>query len=100
AMVSDVNGFRAPGAIEAVAASSAAACVMHMKGTPATMQEEPSYDDVVAEVAAFLAERARALEGAGVAHDRIVVDPGFGFGKTRGHNVALMRGLPAIVALG
>ena len=93
AMVNDVNGFRAPGAIEAVAGSSAAVCVMHMKGTPATMQAEPSYEDVVAEVAAFLAERARALEGAGVAEERIVVDPGFGFGKTRSHNVALMRGL-------
>jgi len=100
AMVNDVNGFRAPGAIEAVAGSSAAVCVMHMKGTPATMQAEPAYEDVVAEVAAFLAERARALEGAGVAEERIVVDPGFGFGKTRSHNVALMRGLPAIVALG
>jgi len=100
AMVNDVNGFRAPGAIDAVAASKAHACVMHMKGTPRTMQVEPSYEDVVGEVAAFLAERARALEGAGVGQDRIVVDPGFGFGKTREHNVALMRGLPAIAALG
>jgi len=100
AMVNDVNGFRAPGAIEAVAASRAAVCVMHMKGTPATMQAEPSYEDVVREVAAFLSERARALEAAGVASDRIVVDPGFGFGKTRDHNIALMRGLTAIAALG
>ena len=100
AMVNDVNGFRADGAIEAVAAADASVCVMHMKGTPETMQAEPSYDDVVGEVAAFLAERARALEAAGVASDRIVVDPGFGFGKTRSHNTALMRGLPAIAALG
>jgi dihydropteroate synthase len=100
AMVNDVNGFRAAGAIEAVAKARASVCVMHMKGTPETMQAEPSYDDVVGEVAAFLSERARALEAAGVASDRIVVDPGFGFGKTRGHNVELMRGLPAIAALG
>ena len=100
AMVNDVSGFRAPGAIETVASSKAAVCVMHMKGTPETMQAEPFYDDVVREVAAFLAERARALEGAGVAKERIVVDPGFGFGKTRAHNIQLMRGLPAIAALG
>jgi dihydropteroate synthase len=73
---------------------------MHMQGTPETMQVEPSYGDVVGEVAAFLSERARALEAAGVASDRIVVDPGFGFGKTREHNIALIRGLPAIAALG
>ena len=100
AMVNDVNGFRAPGAVDALASSNAHACVMHMKGTPRTMQVEPSYGDVVGEVAAFLAERARALEAAGIGEDRIVVDPGFGFGKNREHNVALMRGLPAIAALG
>jgi dihydropteroate synthase len=100
AMVNDVNGFRAAGAIEAIVAADASVCVMHMQGTPETMQAEPSYGDVVGEVAAFLSERARALEAAGVAADRIVVDPGFGFGKTRAHNIALMRGLPAIAALG
>ena len=100
AMVNDVNGFRAPGAIDAVASASVSLCVMHMQGTPETMQAGPFYDDVVREVAAFLAERARALEAAGVLHERIVVDPGFGFGKTRRHNLELMRGLPAIAALG
>src|SRR5688572_5811624 len=100
AMVNDVNGFRAPGAIEAVAPSHVGVSVMHMKGTPETMQAEPSYEDVVGEVAAFLAARARSLEAAGVAPGRIVVDPGFGFGKTREHNIELMKGLRAIAALG
>lgn len=100
AMVNDVNAFRAPGALEALAGRGVAACAMHMQGVPATMQAEPRYGDVVAEVAAFLAERARALEAAGVAHGHIVLDPGFGFGKTHAHNVELFRRLGEIVALG
>jgi dihydropteroate synthase len=100
AVVNDVNAFRAPGAIEAVAHTQAGVVVMHMQGTPATMQKEPRYHDVVAEVSAFLRERAHALEAAGVARERIVLDPGFGFGKTMEHNRALFRGLPAIAALG
>ncbi|QJR16098.1 dihydropteroate synthase [Usitatibacter palustris] len=100
AMVNDVNGFRAPGAIEAVAASKAAVCAMHMQGKPATMQADPRYGDVLAEVAAFLSERALALEAAGVARESIVLDPGFGFGKTLEHNLALFRGLPRLAALG
>ena len=99
-VVNDVNAFRAPGAIEAVADADVALVAMHMQGTPATMQVSPRYDDVVAEVGAFLAGRARALEAAGVASERIVLDPGFGFGKTLEHNEVLFRGLPAIVALG
>jgi dihydropteroate synthase len=99
-MVNDVNGFRAEGAIEAVASSRVALCVMHMQGTPATMQVDPRYDDVVAEVAGFLRERAQALEAAGVARGRIAIDPGFGFGKTAEHNVQLLRGLAALAALG
>jgi len=100
AMVNDVNGFRADGAIDAVAASDAAVVVMHMQGTPATMQKAPHYDDVVAEVGAFLRERARALEEAGIDRGRIVVDPGFGFGKTLEHNKELFRALPALASLG
>ena len=100
AMLNDVNGFRAPGALEAAAASGVAICAMHMQGTPATMQADPRYDDVVAEVRVFLLERARQLEAAGVRRDRIVLDPGFGFGKNLAHNVALVKGLPAIAALG
>jgi dihydropteroate synthase len=99
-MVNDVNAFRAEGAIEAVAGSEIALCAMHMQGTPATMQANPTYRDVVSEVAAYLAERAAALRSAGVAAERIVVDPGFGFGKTLEHNLALLRNLGRIVALG
>jgi dihydropteroate synthase len=71
-----------------------------MQGEPATMQRAPHYDDVVREVRAFLAARARACEDAGVARERIVVDPGFGFGKTLAHNLALLRALPDIAAAG
>ena len=99
-MVNDVNAFRAPGAFEAVAQSGVGVCAMHMQGTPATMQVDPAYDDVVAEVAAFLRERASALEAAGIGAQRIVIDPGFGFGKTLAHNIALFRALPAIAAMG
>ncbi|HLS85617.1 MAG TPA: dihydropteroate synthase, partial [Burkholderiales bacterium] len=73
--------------------SQCAVCLMHMKGEPATMQQAPRYDDVVGEVLGFLRERADACERAGIARDRIVVDPGFGFGKTLGHNLALLRSL-------
>ena len=100
AVVNDVNGFRAPGAIEAVAGAAVSLIAMHMQGTPATMQREPRYEDVVGEVGAYLRERARALEAAGVDADRIAIDPGFGFGKTLAHNIALFRGLPALAAMG
>ena len=100
AMVNDVRALREPGALEAVAASRAAVCLMHMQGEPRTMQAAPHYGDVVAEVRAFLATRVRACEMAGIARERIVVDPGFGFGKSVEHNFALLRGLAGIVALG
>jgi dihydropteroate synthase len=99
-LVNDVNAFRAPGAVEALAATRAGACVMHMQGTPRTMQSAPRYEDVVAEVSSFLAGRAAALEAAGVARGRIAIDPGFGFGKTLEHNLALLRALPRLAALG
>jgi dihydropteroate synthase len=100
AVVNDVNAFQAPGAIDAVARSGAGLIVMHMQGTPRTMQEAPRYEDVVAEVGGFLRGRARALEEAGVARERIVVDPGFGFGKTVEHNRRLFRALPALASMG
>ena len=100
AMVNDVNAFRADGAIAAVAGSAVGLCAMHMKGTPATMQADPHYDDVVAEVRDQLLERARALEAAGIARDRISLDPGFGFGKNFAHNAALLAGLPGLAAAG
>ncbi len=100
AMVNDVGALRAEGAIEAVAESGAAVCLVHMQGEPGTMQQAPHYDDVVAEVHAFLAARVRACERAGIARERIVVDPGFGFGKTLEHNLQLLRALPQIAAAG
>lgn len=100
AVVNDVNAFRAPGAIEAVARADVGLIVMHMQGAPRTMQQAPQYEDVVSEVGAFLRQRARALEEAGVAAGRIVVDPGFGFGKTVEHNKRLFRALPALASLG
>jgi dihydropteroate synthase len=99
-MVNDVNAFRARGAIAAVAGAGVALCAMHMQGTPATMQAEPRYADVVAEVRDYLRARAAALEAAGVARERIAVDPGFGFGKTFAHNAALLAGLSSLAALG
>ena len=96
AIINDIEGFRTPGAVEAVAGSAAGLVVMHMQGEPGTMQDDPVYGDVVAEVGGFLAERVRALRAGGVAAERIVVDPGFGFGKTLAHNLALAGALPAI----
>ena len=94
AMINDINAFRTPGAIEAVADSSAALCVMHMQGQPRTMQTAPHYMDVVGEVEAFLETRIQALVAAGVNDGRILLDPGFGFGKTLEHNLALLRAMP------
>jgi dihydropteroate synthase len=83
-----------------VADRGAGICLMHMQGEPGTMQDDPRYGDVVSEVAAFLEARMRAAVDAGVAEDAIILDPGIGFGKTAAHNLALMRGLGTIVALG
>ncbi len=99
-MVNDIFAFQSDGAVAAIASSSVGVCAMHMQGTPGSMQRSPGYDDVVSEVGAFLLERARVLEAAGVAPERIVLDPGFGFGKTFEHNKALFRALPALSALG
>ena len=100
AMINDVFALQAPGALETAAASDAAVCLMHMQGEPRSMQADPHYADVVGDVAAFLADRARRCEAAGIGRDRIAVDPGFGFGKTVAHNVQLLRGLRSIAALG
>ncbi len=83
-----------PGAVEAVADADCAICLMHMQGEPLTMQKAPVYGDVVAEVRNFLAGRVAALAAAGIARERIVLDPGFGFGKTLEHNLELLRRLP------
>lgn len=95
-MINDVNALAAPGALEAVARSKCAVCLMHKKGEPATMQRDPHYDDVVREVRAYLGQRVEAATAAGIAAARIVVDPGFGFGKTAGHNLELLRNLSSL----
>jgi dihydropteroate synthase len=96
-MINDIAALTAPGALEVVAGSQAAVCLMHMQGEPRTMQADPSYTDVVTEVANYLSGRVAACEQAGIARDRIVIDPGFGFGKTLGHNLALLRQLSRFV---
>jgi dihydropteroate synthase len=99
-MVNDVEALQGRGALEAVAASNCAVCLMHKKGDPATMQRDPHYDDVVAEVKAYLKERVAAAEAAGIARERIVADPGFGFGKTAAHNLEILRRLEEFRGLG
>jgi dihydropteroate synthase len=99
-LINDVAALRRPGALAAAAALGVPVCLMHMQGEPGTMQHDPTYGDVVGEVAAFLAARVAACEAAGIARGRLLVDPGFGFGKTLVHNLALLRGLPRLAALG
>jgi dihydropteroate synthase len=99
-LINDVAALRRPGALAAAAALGVPVCLMHMQGEPGTMQRDPTYDDVVGEVAAFLAARVAACEAAGIERGRLLVDPGFGFGKTLAHNLALLRGLPRLAALG
>jgi len=100
AMINDVTALSGPGALAAVARAPVAVCLMHMQGDPATMQANPDYRDVVREVRDFLAQRVAVAEAAGIARNRIVVDPGFGFGKTVEHNLALLRSLREFTSLG
>lgn len=99
ALINDVYALRADGALEAARDLNTAVCLMHMQGTPRTMQADPTYDDVVADVRRFLAERVQACVDAGVARDRLIIDPGFGFGKTLEHNLTLLRGLRSLCGL-
>jgi dihydropteroate synthase len=99
-MINDIAALQAPGALAAVAASPAAICLMHMQGQPRGMQTDPRYGDVVTEVVDFLAERVAACASVGIARERIVIDPGFGFGKTLAHNLALLRHLDRLVDSG
>lgn len=99
-MVNDINALQDAAALEAVAASDVAVCLMHKQGDPQSMQQQPQYQDVVAEVGAFLRERIAAAEAAGIARARIAIDPGFGFGKTLAHNLALLRELDKLADLG
>jgi dihydropteroate synthase len=99
-MINDVNALQAPGAMEMAASLGVPVCLMHMQGTPESMQENPEYRNVVAEVRQFLADRASACLAAGIARERILLDPGFGFGKTTRHNLLLLQQLDRLVAEG
>ncbi|HRI92263.1 MAG TPA: dihydropteroate synthase [Accumulibacter sp.] len=90
-MINDIYALRKPGAMAVVADSNCAVCLMHMQGTPLTMQEQPAYGDIVAEVQGFLRTRVSAALAAGITRDRLLLDPGFGFGKTLQHNLELLR---------
>ena len=106
-MINDVNALRAPGALEVAAGLGVPICLMHRQGEPRTMQAAPTYEDVVADVSQFLAGRVAACENAGIPRSNLVIDPGFGFGKTVAHNLSLMRhlrrfceaGLPLLVGV-
>ena len=99
-MVNDIRALEAEGALDAAAALCVPVVLMHMRGQPRSMQDDPRYDDVVAEVHRYLAERIFAAELAGIAKKNLVVDPGFGFGKTTAHNLALLAGLERFTELG
>ena len=99
-LINDVRALQEPGALQVVARSQAGVCLMHMQGTPQTMQIDPRYDDVVTEVRDFLAARMAAAEAAGIGAERILLDPGFGFGKRTEHNIALLQALPQLLELG
>lgn len=99
-IVNDICALREPGGLEIVANSNVGVCLMHMQGVPQTMQLNPVYEDVVAEVKQFLADRAEACLAKGIAKERILLDPGFGFGKTTAHNVALIQHLDSLNSLG
>jgi len=99
-LVNDVRALRSPGALEAVAGSALGVCLMHMQGEPASMQADPRYHDVVEEVKTFLAERVQTCIAAGIARERLCIDPGFGFGKLLAHNLQLLRDLAQFERLG
>jgi len=100
-IVNDVRSLQRPGALQVLAAHPAAGiCLMHMRGEPGSMQQAPAYDDVVVAVAAFLRERLAAVTGAGIAAERVLLDPGIGFAKTPAHNLELLRRQPELLTLG
>jgi len=99
-MINDVAALRAPGAIAAAAEAGVPVCLMHMQGEPRTMQTAPQYGNVVADIIQYLSERVAACEAGGIVRERLLVDPGFGFGKTLAHNLALLRGLAELQRLG
>ncbi len=100
AMINDVNALQAPGALEAVAEGGVAVCLMHMQGDSRSMQASPQYNNVVADVKDFLRQRLNAARAAGIPCEKLIIDPGFGFGKTLEHNVELLRHLDRFTDLG
>ena len=99
-MINDIRALQRPGAIEAVAGSDIAVCLMHMQGEPGTMQQNPQYQDVVTEVRNFLEQRVASCRAAGIGEPRLCIDPGFGFGKTPSHNYRLLARLAEFSAMG
>lgn len=99
-LINDVRALGKAGALDAAAATDLPICLMHMQGSPATMQDAPTYDDVLEDVAAFLKQRVKDCEAVGIAKERLILDPGFGFGKTIEHNLRLLNNLDALHALG
>jgi dihydropteroate synthase len=99
-MINDIEALQSVATLDAVAATGCAVCLVHKQGEPQSMQQAPCYADVVGEVREFLARRVAACEAHGISRSRIVIDPGFGFGKRSAHNLALLRNLPALATLG
>ena len=99
-LINDVRALQEPNALEAAANAKVPVCLMHMQGQPRTMQHNPSYNDVVADVSAFLSERVKACEAKGIEKEQVLLDPGYGFGKSLEHNYALVKHLPEIMELG
>jgi len=99
-MINDVAALSAPGAMASAAATGVPVCLMHMQGEPRTMQVNPQYGEVVADIIGYLADRVAACEAGGIARERLLIDPGFGFGKTLQHNLALLSNLGALQGLG
>ncbi len=99
-MINDVRAFTQAGALDAVRKQDVALCIMHMQGTPLTMQQQPHYDSVTHEVSDFLVKRADELKAQGVSADRLIIDPGFGFGKTLDHNLELLASISELCKLG
>jgi dihydropteroate synthase len=99
-LINDVNALRTPGALETAARSGLPVCLMHMQGQPRTMQQAPQYDDVVADILRYLQDRLAACTEADIARSRLLIDPGFGFGKTLPHNLTLLHELRRFAALG
>lgn len=99
-IINDVRALQRQGALEAAVKTGLPVCLMHMQGDPSTMQLSPEYSDVVADVTEFLAQRIRVCQQAGIDSDRILIDPGFGFGKSLAHNLALLQRMPELTKLG